>query len=80
MHLKKRKSVLALSITILLMLIIIRACILVCVVIVVVVGVVFFGERSLSVTEVECLGVNFELVGGGIFDLWRWWWKWKWRI
>ena len=52
-----------------LVLIFTRAGILVCVVGVVVVGVVFFRERSLSVTEVECLGVGVGLVGGGIFDL-----------
>ena len=33
------------------------------------VRVVSFGERSLSMTEVECLEVDFRLVGGGIFDL-----------
>lgn len=30
---------------------------------------VFFGERNLSVMKVECLGVGFGLLGGGIFDL-----------
>ena len=49
-----------------LVLIPIRAGILVCVV---VVGVVFSRERSLSVTEVEFLGVCLGLVGGGIFNL-----------
>ena len=52
-----------------LVLIFIRAGILVCVVAVVVVGVKFFRERSFLVTEVECLGVSFGVVGGGIFDL-----------
>ena len=52
-----------------LVLIFIRADILVCVMAVVVVGVMFFRKRVLSVTEVECLGVSFGLVGGGIFNL-----------
>ena len=47
----------------------IRASILVCLVAVVVVRVLSFGERSLSMTEVECLEVDFRLVGDGIFDL-----------
>ena len=29
----------------------------------------FFEKRCMSVTEVECLGVSFGLVGGDIFDL-----------
>ena len=45
-----------------LMLILIEASILVCLVAVVVVRVVFLGESSLSVTEVECLRVGFGLV------------------
>ena len=47
----------------------IRAGILVCLEAVVVVVVVFFGERSLSITEVECLKVDFRQVGDIIFDL-----------
>ena len=35
----------------------------------VVVGIGVFEECSLLVTDVECLGVGFGLVGGGIFDL-----------
>ena len=50
-----------------LVLIFIIAGILVCVVGVMLVGVVFFREHSLLVTEVECLGVGFVLVGGSIF-------------
>ena len=42
-----------------LVLIFIRAGVLVCAVVVVDVGVVFFGERFLSVTDVECLGVGW---------------------
>lgn len=42
-----------------------RACILVFVV----VGVVFFRKCSLMVMEVECSGVGFWLVGGGIYEL-----------
>ena len=42
-----------------------RACILVFVV----VGVVFFRKCSLMVIEVECSGVGFWLVGGGIYEL-----------
>ena len=33
-----------------------------------VVGVISFEKRCVSVTEVECLGVGFGLVGGDIFD------------
>ena len=63
-----------------LVLIFIRAGISVCVVEGVVVEVVFFRERSLSVTEVECLGVRFGLVRGGICNLGRSLWLWrKWR-
>ena len=43
----------------------------ICMVVVVVVVVVFFKERSLSVMVMECLGVGFWLVGGGIFNLGR---------
>ena len=32
-------------------------------------GIGVFEECSLLVTDVECLGVGFGLVGGGIFDL-----------
>ena len=46
-----------------------RAGISVCVVVVVVRGV--FGEYSLSVMEVECSGVGFQLVGVSIFMLSR---------
>ena len=52
-----------------LVLMLIRAGILVCVTVVVVVGMVCFGNRSLSVKEVEYLGVGFRLVGGDIFSL-----------
>ena len=39
------------------------------VMVVVVVGVMSFSEeRCLSVTEVECVGVDCGLVGGDIFD------------
>ena len=51
-----------------LVLIFIMASILVCFVGVLLVGVVFFKQHSLLVTEVECLGVNFVLVGGSIFN------------
>ena len=47
-----------------LVLIFIRAGILVCLEAVVVVVLFFFGERSLSITEAECLEVDFRLVGG----------------
>ena len=33
------------------------------------VGIISFKKRSLSVTEVECLGVDFGLVRDKIFDL-----------
>ena len=52
-----------------LVLIFIMAGILVCVVGVVLEGVVFCREHSLLVMEVQCLGVGFVLVGGGIFNL-----------
>lgn len=52
-----------------LVLIFIMAGILVCVVGVVLQGVVFCREHSLLVTEVDCLEVDFVLVGGGIFSL-----------
>ena len=52
-----------------LVLIFIRTGILVCLVAVVEVRVVSFGERSLSMTDVECLEVDFRLVGDGMFDL-----------
>ena len=50
-----------------LVLIFIRVGILVCLVAVVVTGVVFFGECSLSMAEVEYLGVDFSaaMSGGG---------------
>ena len=46
-----------------------RAGILVCVVVVVVVGVLFFRKYSLLVTEMECLGIGFGLLRGGILKL-----------
>ena len=46
----------------------IRADISVCVVVVMVAEVVFLGEHSLLVIRIECFGVSFRLVGGGIFD------------
>ena len=41
----------------------------VCVVVVVVVGLIFFGENSLLVMELEYSGVGFWLVRGGLFRL-----------
>ena len=42
--------------------------ILICVVGAVVVGGVFFGKRSMSMTEMECSGVSFTMVGSGTFN------------
>ena len=33
-----------------------------------VVGGVFFGKRSMSMTEMECSGVSFTMVGSGTFN------------
>ena len=42
--------------------------VMVAVMVVVAVGVIFSERQCLSVTEVECLGVGFGLVGDDIFD------------